>query len=132
MPHTKNNPGSFDCYAAAHPDEPMFVLLGRDKHAAVLVMMWAAMRAMDGEEPAKIAEATACYDAMSEYLINERKVEPAGIRTAARALAALAEMNGVSLRIKPLANGVSGHSVSVEGKPEARKAVEAFRAMRGL
>lgn len=30
---TKNNPGAFDCYANAEPDEPMFVLLGRDKHA---------------------------------------------------------------------------------------------------
>ncbi|HAW11807.1 MAG TPA: aspartate decarboxylase, partial [Chloroflexi bacterium] len=27
---TKNNPGKFDCYDDAHPDEPMFVLLGRD------------------------------------------------------------------------------------------------------
>lgn len=27
---TKNNPGAFDCYANAEPDEPMFVLLARD------------------------------------------------------------------------------------------------------
>lgn len=28
---TKNQPGSFDCYANAKGDEPLFVLLGRDK-----------------------------------------------------------------------------------------------------
>jgi hypothetical protein len=27
---TKSNPGPFDCYAKAEPDEPMFVLLARD------------------------------------------------------------------------------------------------------
>ena len=27
---TKNNPGKFDCYTNAEPDEPMFILLGRD------------------------------------------------------------------------------------------------------
>jgi hypothetical protein len=32
---TKNTPGPFDCYASAHPDEPMFVLLGRE------MMKWA-------------------------------------------------------------------------------------------
>lgn len=34
---TKNNPGRYDCYANAEPDEPMFVLLGHDRHAATLV-----------------------------------------------------------------------------------------------
>ena len=39
---TKNNPGDFDCYANAHPDEPMFVLLGRDPHGGNSVRAWAA------------------------------------------------------------------------------------------
>jgi hypothetical protein len=30
---TKRNPGLSDCYAKAEADEPMFVLLARDKHA---------------------------------------------------------------------------------------------------
>ena len=30
---TKNNPGQFDCYRNAEPDEPMFVLLARDERA---------------------------------------------------------------------------------------------------
>ena len=46
---TKNNPGKFDCYEAAHPDEPMFVLLGRDPLAAHLVSIWAKVRMGDWE-----------------------------------------------------------------------------------
>lgn len=42
---TKNNPGNFDCYANALPDEPMFVLLGRDPLAPGLTQIWAMIRA---------------------------------------------------------------------------------------
>jgi hypothetical protein len=38
---TKNQPGEFDCYAAANPDEPMFIMLGRDGSAAGRVRSWA-------------------------------------------------------------------------------------------
>lgn len=41
---TKNNPGKFDCYANALPDEPTFVLLGRDPEFANLVLAWAERR----------------------------------------------------------------------------------------
>lgn len=41
---TKNNPGKFDCYHNALPDEPMFVLLARDPAAAGLVEDWASLR----------------------------------------------------------------------------------------
>lgn len=41
---TKNNPGKFDCYANADPDEPMFVLLGRDRAAPTAIMAWVAQR----------------------------------------------------------------------------------------
>ena len=63
---TKNNPGAFDCYANAEPDEPMFVLLGRDPLAPLLVMMWASMRLERADfeptdaEAAKIREAFVC------------------------------------------------------------------------
>ena len=46
---TKNNPGKFDCYENAHPDEPMFVLLGRDRLAAHLVSIWSKVRMGDHE-----------------------------------------------------------------------------------
>jgi hypothetical protein len=51
---TKNNPGKFDCYANALPDEPMFVLLARDPDFARLVKKWAMRRLRDiecGERP---------------------------------------------------------------------------------
>lgn len=42
---TKRNPSPFDCYDKADPDEPMFVLLGRDPLAGPLVALWAQARA---------------------------------------------------------------------------------------
>lgn len=57
---TKAKPGVFDCYAKAEPDEPMFILLARDKHAPALVWLWAVLRNLDGESAEKVAEAQQC------------------------------------------------------------------------
>jgi hypothetical protein len=46
---TKTNPGKFDCYANALPDEPMFVLLARDPDFARLVNEWCDRRQADIE-----------------------------------------------------------------------------------
>lgn len=65
---TKNNPGQFDCYAKAEPDEPMFVLLGRDKHAPTLIWLWAALRELDDNpETEKVKEARECASEMIQY-----------------------------------------------------------------
>jgi len=64
---TKNNPGKFDCYENAKPDEPMFVLLGRDAAAASLVDLWANDREKRGEDPAMIQEARRCAQAMRKW-----------------------------------------------------------------
>lgn len=65
---TKNNPGAYDCYDKAEPDEPMFILLGRDPLAPALVREWAQQRAETrGRPDAKIDEARACADAMEAY-----------------------------------------------------------------
>lgn len=64
---TKNNPGAYDCYSKAEPDEPMFVLLGRDPMAGALVRAWAELRRMSGEAEGKVAEARACAVAMDEW-----------------------------------------------------------------
>lgn len=40
----KNDPGRYDCYAAAPPDEELFVLLDRDPVAPFLVSIWSSMR----------------------------------------------------------------------------------------
>lgn len=64
---TKENPGRFDCYGAALPDEPMFVMLARDPDFFRLVHAWATRRGQDvrsGVRPqsdmALVAEAEAC------------------------------------------------------------------------
>jgi len=44
---TKNEPGVYDCYAKAEPDEPMYVLLARDPLAAHLIHLWVFLRAHD-------------------------------------------------------------------------------------
>lgn len=65
---TKNKPGAFDCYANAEPDEPMFVLLARDKQAPGLVRRWAVERLGASEKDvSKAHEAFACADAMDEW-----------------------------------------------------------------
>jgi hypothetical protein len=64
---TKNNPGAFDCYEAAAPDEPMFVLLARDPDAPQLVEIWAWLRQKRGEAPAKVDEALKCAQDMRDY-----------------------------------------------------------------
>lgn len=64
---TKNNPGAHDCYAKAEPDEPIFVLLARDRHAPVLVAVWAALRRLEGEDPAVVDEALDCVEAMDKW-----------------------------------------------------------------
>lgn len=92
---TKNEPGAFDCYGNALPDEPMFILLARDPSAPVLISRWAAMRANDvsaGRRPptdmAMVEEAEACAHAMEVWRAANwpsRKgdaVEPTTIRLA--------------------------------------------------
>lgn len=64
---TKLNPGKYECYANAEPDEPMFVLLGRDDRAPSLVEAWAAVSESRGTDPAKVREARECAAAMRKY-----------------------------------------------------------------
>ena len=70
---TKTNPGNFDCYANAEPDEPMFVLLARDPAAAATVRTWVDMRLLlsggkiDDNDLAQLREAMSCAVAMDEW-----------------------------------------------------------------
>lgn len=67
---SKTNPGKFDCYANAEPDEPMFILLGRDKAAGSTVRKWVQFRIMAGKNEAgdeQTEEAMRCSYAMDEY-----------------------------------------------------------------
>jgi hypothetical protein len=67
---SKNNPGKFDCYEKAHPDEPMFVLLGRDPAGAAVVRFWMDLRAEFSnrdKDKAMLDEAAACAEAMDKW-----------------------------------------------------------------
>lgn len=65
---TKNNPASFDCYANAEPDEPMFILLARDPMAPILVKLWANLRAeRKPEDSEQCYEAYECAVAMENW-----------------------------------------------------------------
>lgn len=64
---TKNDPGRFDCHGNAAPDEPIFTLRGKDRHAAMLVRLWAQLRAAEGEPEDVCQEAMRCADAMDNW-----------------------------------------------------------------
>jgi hypothetical protein len=75
---SKNNPGKFDCYSRAEPDEPVFVLLGRDPVAHVVVEDWAALREELGRtEPEVLEEARDCARQMFEWAAQKRKLDQA-------------------------------------------------------
>lgn len=67
---TKTNPGKFDCYAKAESDEPVFVLLGRDPDAPMLIRLWAAIRMRCGESSEKTVEAMRVANAMEDYRVD--------------------------------------------------------------
>lgn len=117
---TKNNPGRFDCYAAAAPDEPHFTLLGRDRDAAVTILFWAALRRLrnDPADAERIAEAEQCATEMIRWLVEHKGREPSGMLAASHALAVMAELNGAVVTVDqepllPLAAGNYRHRVSV-------------------
>jgi hypothetical protein len=71
---SKQEPGAYDCYANALPDEPMFVLLARDPDFYRLVMKWARRRTRDidcGLRPATdwpmVSEAISCAAAGEKW-----------------------------------------------------------------
>ena len=74
---TKNNPGRFDCYARAHPDEPMFTLLGRDPDAQAIVSLWAILRHRRDPADPKVQEAIACANAMRAWCVERAGRTPA-------------------------------------------------------
>ena len=99
---TKNNPGKFDCLSKAEPDEPMFILLGRDPTAPLVVTFWRAlklvMRANGDSQTSdeKLREATECSLAMEKWA-KEHGKDPK------KALAAMEELIALLKQGKTLA-----------------------------
>lgn len=105
---SKNNPGTFDCYANAQPDEPMFVLLGRDKHAPTLVWLWATMRELDSENPAVVAEARKCaVDMMAWAHEGGRKSVGLGQAALAAVLELITAVNAANRRLDESPNNAA-------------------------
>lgn len=130
---TKKNPGDYDCYANAEPDEPMFVLLGRDDRAPALVEAWADASEKRGTAPAKVAEARNCAAAMRVW--HRRRQQKAGI-----------EMTGKGrderdLRLRVEADGIHNDAdpepallllKACSTEPELARIVACVNACRGL
>jgi hypothetical protein len=55
---TKNNPGKYDCYAKLEPDEPYFLLRGKDPIGWLVVKVWVALRMVLADDllPTEYAE----------------------------------------------------------------------------
>ena len=64
---TKTSPGPYDCYAKANPNEPIFVLLGRDPMAGQLIRMWAKGAELRQADSLKISNALQCAIDMENY-----------------------------------------------------------------
>jgi len=67
---TKDNPGAFDCYTKAEPDEPMFTLLARDPAAPEAIYRWAQERVRLGKNKSgdpQLIEALLCAAAMADW-----------------------------------------------------------------
>lgn len=97
---TKNNPGQFDCYAKAEPDEPLFVLLGRDKHAPTLVWLWATLRELDDEHPVTVEEARLCASEMMKWATDHgRPVVGFGQAALAGVMELIRAVNGAAKRM---------------------------------
>lgn len=113
---TKRNPGPNSCYARALPDEPMFILLGRDPDAPFTIRNWARTRdarlLSSGEIPAdderqmQLAESDA-QDFEAWRIENEgkwRDAKPSGAETPSEEMTSLA---GKAINDKPLADAAT-------------------------
>jgi hypothetical protein len=81
---TKRNPGQYDAYAAAEPDEPIFTLRANDPTAPAMVRGWAMNRVhaiFQGHKPNtpdqwhKVSEAVTCAFDMEVWRANKYAAE---------------------------------------------------------
>jgi len=90
---TKNKPAIYDCLAKADPDEPYFVLLGRDATASLLVVLWAETRKRLGEaDKEQIAEARTCAQALRAWAVSQGKDPRAAAEAFGEVVAAMTKV----------------------------------------
>lgn len=68
---TKKKPGRWDCYKAALPDEPIFVIRAQDPLSAEIVDEWANRAELLGVAADKVAEARACAVVMADWPVKK-------------------------------------------------------------
>jgi hypothetical protein len=66
---TKSNPGEYDCYSKARPNEEMFSLLDRDPLAPFLVSIWSKVRMGDPEAARVVFESMLTQVAPRYFLV---------------------------------------------------------------
>ena len=74
---TKANPGEFDCYKAAAPDEPLFILRASDALAPLVVRDWVghyleSHPTLTPRMQRKADEALKCASDMELYRLNKK------------------------------------------------------------
>lgn len=128
---TKNNPGKYDCLAAAEPDEPTFTLLGRDSTASWVILFWRGLKlkmrqqGKSGISDEKLEEASTCAAEMQKWTKDHGKSAGACV-PAVIALLASYDMFGVAPKDLALAHLQSAAKLL---KPsEIEKLVEMQRA----
>ena len=127
---TKNNPGKYDCYNKAEPDEPVFTLMGRDRNSATLIWLWTALREIQSlnlppeekvKEDDKIHEARQCVVDIIDYRMT-RGLESEGI--ASSVLAGVFEL----MRTANMAVNMD----TVKNNPTSVDAIRAYLCMSRL
>lgn len=78
---TRNNPGMFNCYASALPDEEVFTVLGRDPATPATIRFWVAERQRLGkvvtmDDQQRMREALVVADRAEDW--RARMIEAAG------------------------------------------------------
>lgn len=106
------------CVSRAEPGEPTFALLGRDRHAAVLVHLWAVLRELDGEDPDVWKEADRIAQEMVLYNVERGRTT---VGTATGLLAAVLDLVRVA-----------NHSARAAKARNAETDIEYFRSIMAI
>ncbi len=113
---SKNNPGEFDCYAAADPDEPLFTVLARCRLSPPLVRLYAAVRGRD---------LVGAHVAFNDLLAASMTKGPADTAKLAEARGCAAEMESWREDLDQGSNGRSFDGFRAGAVPGADRAGEA-------
>ena len=98
---------SSSCFSrAVYRGAPTFVLVGWDRHAATLLWLWAAMRELDGEDPAVVHQARLDLVRFLDYAHSEgRKVYGLGQSVLTGCMELISTVNGLMVQARAAGTG---------------------------